>query len=192
MAQPENTKPNTLENIWKSQEEPSMHVTFTPSALDALSRLREKLNQIVFWALSATLAVCAGSASYNIFRVDQPWLRLGQAWALGLFIYLITPTLNRGPSRQSDNEPSGRYLVREHEERGRAYEWVRRRLYLGLPSMAASWWGIQQVNSRGLLWGSWPFLVTGACLVIVWYAFGKAAEKAFREAEEVRRSLESR
>jgi len=31
--------------------------------------------------------------------------------------------------------------------------------------------------------GPWPFLIIGAVLIIVWFAFGKAAEKALRDEQ---------
>ena len=90
--------------------------------------------------------------------------------------------------------------MREHEERRRSCLWLRSRLFLLLPSMGASWWGVVQARSRGLespagfaelLAGSWPFLLTGASLIIVWFVLGKIAERVNREADEVRRRIDS-
>jgi hypothetical protein len=37
----------------------------------------------------------------------------------------------------------------------------------------------------------WLFLLTATALVLVWFAFGKAAEKAAHDREEVHRGMES-
>ena len=176
-----------------------MQSTLTANHLADMSRSQERMSRLIFWTLIAALIACAGSALYHVLTVDQPWLRLGQVWAIGAILYLAAPTLNRGPVRRDANEPSGRFLVREHEERRRGYLWLRSRLFLLLPSMGASWWGMVQARSRGLdspvgfaelLAGSWPFLLTGASLIIVWFALGKIAERVNREADEVRQRIE--
>lgn len=178
---------NNPQTTWKSQEEQTMHITLTPSHLAELSRSREQLNRLVFWATTATLAACAGSAFYHVVAYDQPWLRIGQILALAAFVYLMAPTLERGSSRRGADEPSGRFLLREHEERRQSYLWIRNRLFVCIPSIIASWWGVMQVRPAG----SWLVLLTGFGLVIAWFAFGKGAEKAARDAEEVRRGMET-
>jgi hypothetical protein len=35
----------------------------------------------------------------------------------------------------------------------------------------------------------WPFVLTGTVLVLVWFAFGQAAEKAARDREEVQHAI---
>ena len=96
--------PDTPETIWKSQEEPTMQSTLTANHLADMSRSRERMSQLIFWTLIAALIACAGSALYHVFTVDQPWLRLGQVWAIGSILYLAAPTLNRGPVRRDANE----------------------------------------------------------------------------------------
>jgi hypothetical protein len=197
-------EPGTPENIWKSQEreEPTMQIALTASQLCAMSRSRERLTAFLFWAVAAVMAALAGAALYNVYTLDQPWIRVGQAWALGVIVYLVAPALHRGPARMGASEPCAHFLESQHEERRRGYLWIRRRLFLLIPAMVASWWGggpLAQAKARGLSpssWlyrfcaGPWPFLVAGAALILVWFAFGKAAEKAFRDAEEIRRSIE--
>jgi uncharacterized membrane protein len=39
--------------------------------------------------------------------------------------------------------------------------------------------------------GSWPFLIIGIALVLVWLAFKEAAQKAMRDREELIRSTGS-
>ena len=192
MQQSENPKRATPESAWKLQEERNMQITLTPSHLADLSRSRERLNRLVFWMLTATLVTCAGSAFHHIVTVDHPWLRVGQILALAAVVYLMAPTLERGFSRRGPNEPSGLFLMREHEERRHGYLWIRRRLFLCVPSILASWWGVAQVRGFDTAFPAWQwlFLITGAGLILVWFAFGRAAEKAGREAEEVRRSME--
>lgn len=187
--------PDTPESIWKkSEEKPAMQATFTAIQLATMSRSRERLNHYAIWAVRALLAFCAGSALFNVFTLSQPWLRVGQVCGLAAFVYLFSPALTRGVARQGMDEPSSHFLVRQHEERRRDYLWMRARLYVCLPSLMASWWGIAQVRGLGapptlasLLAISWPFLACGAVLVVVWLAFDKAAEKAQQDADEIRR-----
>ena len=176
-----------------------MQSTLTADHLAAMSRSRERLSKLVFWTVTGALAACALAALYHVFTVGQPWLRLGQVWALGVIVYLVAPALDRGPARRDAGEPSGRFLMREHEERRRGCLWLRGRLFLLVPGMGASWWGVVQARSAidsspGLsqLWaGSWPFFVTGACLIVAWFALGKVAEKARGDADEIRRRMEA-
>jgi hypothetical protein len=197
-------EPDTPESVWKSQEseEPTMQNTPTPDELCALSQSRERLNVLVFWAVTTVAAALAGAGLYNVYRLDQPWIRLGQVWAVGVVVYLVAPGLNRGRDRKGASEPCARFLERQHEERRRGYLWIRRRLFLLIPALAASWWGggpLAQAKARGLnasSWlyhfcaGPWPFVLAGAVLIFVWFLFAKAAGKAFRDAEEIRRSIE--
>lgn len=66
--------------------------------------------------------------------------------------------------------------------------------------MAASWWNrapSTAVKARDFeaFWRfhsyaeSWLFLVSGTALVLVWFAFGKAADKAAHDGDEIRRSV---
>jgi hypothetical protein len=204
MPEAENPGEPDPESVWKSQEreEPTMQYALTPSELCAMSRSRERLNALVFWAVTTVMAALAGAGLYNVYRLDQPWIRLGQVWAVGVIVYLVAAGLNRGRARMGASEPCARFLERQHEERRRGYLWIRRRLFLLVPAMVASWWGggpLAQAKARGLdpsSWlyrfcaGPWPFVLAGAVLILVWFLFAKAAEKAFRDAEEIRRSIE--
>jgi hypothetical protein len=146
-----------------------MQIILTPDELCTMAQSREKLNaRVVRGVVVVTVALAAGLL-YNVYRIDQPWLRLGQA--------------------------------RQYEERRCGYLRIRRRLFLFIPGIAASWWGggpLAAVNAWGLdpssrlfhfCAGPWPFVMTGIALLLVWFAFGKAAEKAAHECAEVRRSI---
>ena len=42
---------------------------------------------------------------------------------------------------------------------------------------------------RGFGWLVVILFIAGAVLILIWFSFGKAAEKALRDAEEIRRSI---
>jgi hypothetical protein len=174
---------NTPEGAWKSQaEEQAMQIATTPDELCTMARSREKLNARVTAAVATVTVLLAAAFLYNVYRMDQPWLRLGQAWTLAVLLYLFGPALGGGRRRMIAGEPCAAYLERQHEERRSGYLRLRRRLFLLIPGMAMSWWGAPGAKP-------WLFVMTGTALALVWFAFGKAAEKAAQDREEVRRSV---
>lgn len=192
-------------NVWRSQPEekpPGMQIALTPEKLGAMARSRENFNAYFSRALVAVTIVLTGAFLYNVYRIDQPWIRFGQAWTLGVIIYLFAPALEGGRRRTGANDPCARFLQRQHEERRLGYLRIRRRLFLLIPGILACWWGGGPLAAakgqalRPFPWlirfysGPWLFLITGVALVLVYIAFGKAAEKAARERDEVLRSIE--
>jgi uncharacterized membrane protein YccC len=134
---------------------------------------RERLNARV---IGGVVAIAAGLL-YNVFRIDQPWIRLGQAWTLCVIVYLFGPVFERRRRRIGANQPCAEFLARQHEERERGYLRIRGRLFLLIPGIAASWWGGP----------AWLLVLTLAALILVWFAFGKAAKKAAEEGIEAHR-----
>jgi hypothetical protein len=205
MSEPkEPREPDTPEAAWKSQGEEqqrSMHIVLTPEELCAIARSREKLNARVIRGVVVVTLALAAALLYNVYTLDQPWIRLGQAWTLGVIVYLFGPAFERGRRPTGASEPCARFLAKQHEERQRGYLRIRRRLFLFIPGIAASWWGggpLTAARARGLdssswlyhfLAGPWPFALTVTVLVFVWFAFGKAAEKAARDREEVQHAI---
>ena len=205
MAEAEEPRePDTAETAWRSQAEEQhrkMQIALTPGELCAMAQAREKLNARVTRGVFVAMAALAALLLYNVYRVDQPWIRLGQAWTLGVIAYLFGPALERGRRSIGAGEPCAQFLARQHEERRDGYLRIRGRLFLFIPGIAASWWGggpLAAAKARGLDASSWvyhfcagpgPFVIAGTALVLVWLAFGKAAEKAARESEEVRRNI---
>ncbi len=183
----------------KEEENKDMQTAPTPADLAHMARAREALNTWLVRAVAAvTLALCAGLL-YNVYRIEQPWIRIGQAWTLGVLVYLLLAGFKRNQRRKGISEPCAHFLRRQHEERRRGYLHLRRRLFLFAPGILACWWG-NTSWTRGRSWdidlsrrafelhsGSWLFLLTVAGLVIAWIAFGKAAEKAAHDREEVLR-----
>lgn len=187
MQEPEQEREReAAEMAWKSQEQQgSSEISLTAEKICALARSRERLNAWVKAAVVIFVAALAGGLLYNVYRIGEPWIRLGQAWTLVVLAYLFGPVFERGRGRKGISEPCARFLERQHEERRRDYLHIQRRLFLLIPGMAACWWGRSALAAPGL----WLFVSTGAGLVLVWLAFGKAAEKAARDREEVRRSI---
>jgi hypothetical protein len=205
MPQSEETgEADTPRIVWKPQTEEKqrgMQIAPTTDELCAMARSREKLNALVITSVVGVTAVLAGALLYNIYRIDQPWIRLGQAWTLGVIVYLCGPAFERGPRRMGTGEPCAHFLEKQHEERRCGYLRIRHRLFLFIPGMVASWWGggpLAAAKAQGLdpaSWlfhfydGPWLFVITGTALVLAWFAFGKAAEKASRDREEIHRSI---
>jgi len=174
-----------------------MLIALTPEELDAMVQSREKLNARVIRSVVVVTTALAAALLYNVYRVDQPWIRIGQAWTLGVIVYLFGPAFERGRRRTGASEPCAQFLARQHEERRCGYMRIQRRLFLFIPGVVASWWGggpLAAARARGLdpsswlnhfLAGPWPFVIIVTALVLVWVAFGKAAEKAAQDREEV-------
>lgn len=194
----------TPEAAWKSQTEeqqPNMQIALTSAELCAMARSREKLSAWVGGGLAAVTVALAAALLYNVYRIDQPWIRLGQAWMLGVIVYLAGPAFERGRGRMGASEPCAQFLARQHEERRCGLLRIRRRAFLFIPGIAASWWGggsLYGAKARGLdpsswsyhfLAGPWPFLIIAAALVLDWFLLGKAAEKAARDRDEVQRII---
>jgi hypothetical protein len=196
-------EPDTPEAAWKSQgeEQQRMHIVLTPGELCAMAQSREKLNARVGRGVVVVMVALAAGLLYNVYRVDQLWIRLGQAWTLGVIVYLFGTAFERGRRSNGASEPCAQFLVRQHEERQRGYLRIRSRVFLLIPGILASWWGgvgLAAAKARGLdpsswlyhfLAGPWPFVLDVTALVLVWFAFGKAAEKAARDREEVQHAI---
>lgn len=195
---------DTPEAAWKSRKEEehkSMQIALTPAELCALAQSREKLNARVGRGVVVVTLALAAALLYNVYRVDQPWIKLGQAWTLGVIVYLFGPAFERGRRSNGASEPCAQFLVRQHEERQRGYLRIRSRLFLLIPGILASWWGgggLAAAKARGLdpsswlyhfLAGPWLFALLVMALVLVWFAFGKAAEKAAQDRAEVHRAI---
>jgi hypothetical protein len=205
MPEPEERREaDTPEAAWRSQGEDQqrgMHIVLTPEELCAMAQSREKLNARVIRGVAAVTVVLAAALLYNVYRIGQPWIRLGQAWTLCVTVYLFGPAFERWRTPTGASEPCALYLARQHEETQRGYLRIRRRLFLLIPGIVASWWGggpLAAGSARGLdpaswlyrfLAGPWPFVLTVTALVLVWLAFGKAAEKAAHDREEMHRII---
>jgi hypothetical protein len=207
MQEPERSRePATPEDAWISQkenEEPTMQIATTADELCAMAHSQEKLNVRARWIAAAVVALLVGGFLYNVFSVGQPWIRVGQAWTLGVICYLYGTMLEREPRRIRTGEPCANFLEREFENKRRGFLAIRRGLFLLIPGIAVTCWGggpVARAKALGLdpfSWqfqfatGPWPFLIIGVILAFVWFAFGKAAEKARHDQQDIRRSIES-
>lgn len=193
------SNPDQPQNVWKAQEDETLmsRIKVRPEELTGLVRSRENLNKVVYWTAAIVMTLFAAGFLYNAFSAKQPWIRFGQAWALGLVAYVLGTQLQYRPGRAGAQETCVRFLERQHEERARGYLRIRRYLWLLIPSIVASWLGegpLIAAKAKGLdpsSWlfrfcaGPWPFILVMAALVLVWLAFGAAANKAMRDAEEI-------
>jgi hypothetical protein len=188
---PESEMPQT---VWRKQKEEqrNMQVVLTPDQLCALARSRERLRVRLHSASLVLIATIATGLLYDLYRVDQPWIRIGVAWTLCVVVYLFGSTFENKVREVNASEPCARFLEREHEERKRHYLRIRKRLFLFIPGILACWFGSALTISKGSsasgFAAPWLFLTTAIALVLVWVAFGRAAQKADRDRDEIRGS----
>jgi hypothetical protein len=192
--------PDQAQGVWKAQkvETPSARIKARPEQLESLVRSRENLNKFVYWTATGVTALLAAGFLYNVVSAIQPWIRFGQAWALAFLAFVLATQLPYRPSKKGAQETCARFLERQHQERAQGYLRLRRRLWLLIPSIVASWIGrgaLMAAKTNGFdpsSWlfrfcaGPWPFILIMAVLALIWLAFGAAAGKARRDAEEIR------
>ncbi len=192
--------PDPAQDIWRAQNDKRQmaRIKAHPEELERLVRSRENLNKVVYWTAMTVMTLLATGFLYNVFSTNQPWIRFGQAWALGLLAYILGTQLRYRPRRRDTPETCVRFLARQHEERARGYLRLRRLLWLLIPTIVASWLGEGPLNiakEKGLdpsTWlfrfcaSPWPFVLVVAALMLVWLAFGAAAGKARVDAEQLR------
>jgi len=190
MRDPEASQSETPQSAWRKQPEERNMQVLTPDQLSTLARSRERLRARVHSASLAILAVIAAGLLYDVYRVDQPWIRVGVAWTLCIVVYLFGPAFASKAREADAREPCARFLQSEHEERRRHYLRIRNRLFLFIPGILACWYGrastIIQGSSASASAPPWLFLTTAIALVLVWIALGKAAQKAANDRDEVR------
>jgi len=192
--------PQTAWLSQKEEEHSEMQTTLTPTDLARMARNREELNTWLVRGIVAVTLALAAALLYNVYRIEQPWIRVGQAWTLGVLVYLFLAGFKHGQQRRGMSEPCAQFLERQHEERRNGYLQLRRRLFLFAPGIMACWWG-NGSRTGGHAWhidlsrrafelhsGLWLFILSVVGLVIAWIAFGKAAEKAARDKEELLRT----
>jgi len=193
MRDPDPSESETLQTVWKNQQEaqPNMQLALTPDQLCAMARARERLSARVRSASLVVIAAIAAGLLYDVYRVEQSWIRIGVAWTLCIVVYLFGSAFEN-KAHSDATEPCSRFLEREHEERRRHYLRIRNRLFLLVPGILACWYGraltIIKTSSPSASAPPWLFLTTAIALVLLWFAFGKAAQKAASDRDEIRRS----
>ena len=194
MRDPEASEPEMPQTVWRKPEEElrNMQVVLTPDQLCAMARSRERLRALVHSASLLVIVAVATGLLYDLYRADRPWIRIGVAWTLCIVVYLFGPAFENEVRDVDASEPCTRFLEREHEERRRRYLRIRNRLFLLIPGILACWFGRAHTIVKGSsAAGSappWLFLTTAIALVLVWFAFGRAAQKAAHDRDEIRRS----
>jgi hypothetical protein len=193
MRDPEASEPEMPQTVWRAQgkEQQNMQVELTPDHLCAMARSRERLRAHIRSVSLILIAAIATGLLYDLYRVDRPWIRIGVAWTLCIVVYLFGPALENKVGQADTSEPCTRFLEREHEERRHHFLFIRNRLFLFIPGILACWFGrapaIIKGSSAAGFAPPWLFVTTAVALVLVWFAFGKAAQKAARDRDEIRR-----
>lgn len=157
-------------------------LALTPDALCALARTRERRESWLHVAVALTAFGLAASLLFHVYVVEQPWVRVGEAWTIGVISYLFLASLERGgPARMQAGEPCAQFLATTHARRAAGYRWLRQRLLLVVPGLLLSWYG-RTPGAR-----TWPFVAAGASLAGALLLLDKAARKADRDCLSVRR-----
>jgi hypothetical protein len=190
-------------DVWRDQddeEEGTVQIKTEPEDFAQRARSLERQHALLGWSALIVASAISIVALHNVYAAEQPWIRLGQAWMVVVVFYIFVTEFQRRVVKGSD-EPCAYFLERQHEERAKSYLRVRRIVPLLVPSIAATWLGggpLIAAKARGLNPSSWlfqfcagpaPFIIFGACLVFVWWAFGFSAKKAYRERDEIRRRI---
>src|ERR1035441_2280485 len=83
--------PDQAQDIWRAQNDKRQmaRIKAHPEELKRLVRSRENLNKVVYWTAMTVMTLLATGFLYNVFSTNQPWIRFGQAWALGLLAYVL-------------------------------------------------------------------------------------------------------
>ncbi len=130
---------------WLSQgqeENKTMNIAMTPEALSAMAQRRHRADRYLTRGLLLCAAILCAGLLYNGYTLDQLWLRCGQAWTLGVVIYLVlTAIRERQHDRSNQTAPGARFLAERHDARRRGYLSLRNRLALFLPGIGLSWLG---------------------------------------------------
>ena len=161
-------RPEAAREVWLSQQnEEHAEPAFTADQLCAIAAARKRLNARVTAATVVVVLVLAVALLYNVYRIDQPWLRLGQAWTLAALAYLFAPAFRGRHAVRPTDEPCARFLEREHEHRRLGYIWIRRRLWLFVPGIAACWLGQNERHKQSRACCSspqppWPWSCRGS------------------------------
>jgi hypothetical protein len=199
MSENEKSRKGDPQEVWSSQvaqDQSTMRIAETARDLSAMVQSRERMQRWLGRGLVIVAVLLGVGLLYNVYAIDQPWIRLGQAWTLGVIVYLVAEGF--AGHRKGILEPCAQYLVTQHEEQRRGYLRLRKQIWLFVPGILACDWGrlsttvsdigVLQPTPSGklqLLSANWLFVMTGVGLVLVWAAFGKAAEKAARDREQI-------
>lgn len=189
--------------VWKNQDEEEGTVPIKTEPQDFADRVKsiERQNTIAGWSAVIIASAMSIAALHNIYVVKESWIRLSQAWIIAVIAYIVATEFQRRGQVKGSDEPCARFLERRHEEQAKSYLRFRRIVPFVIPGMVAAWLGsgpLMMAKSRGLdpssslyqfCLGPWPFVIIGAALALVWWAFGSAARKANRDRDEIRRRI---
>jgi hypothetical protein len=196
----EDDREQSLEELWKSQEDESMQIS--TDEVCAMARRWERKNVPVYWVLLGLTALSVAAYLSGLIKFlmnsPSPWLIAGNAWMLALCCY-VGWTLRRGPLKMAPAGPCLEFLRRGYEVQRRTLLGVRRGVVLFAPAILALWWGggpvlaaknlgVQSARVLRLLAGSTPLIVMALVLAFIWFAFWKEGQKVDHEIEKLRKA----
>jgi hypothetical protein len=196
----EDDREQSLEELWKSQEDESMQIS--TDEVCAMARRWERKNVPVYWVLLGLTALSVAAYLSGLIKFlmnsPSPWLIAGNAWMLALCCY-VGWTLRRGPLKIAPAGPCLEFLRRGYEVQRRTLLGVRRGVVLFAPAILALWWGggpvlaaknlgVQSARVLRLLAGPTPLIVMALVLAFIWFAFWKEGQKVDHEIEKLRKA----
>lgn len=186
--------------LWK-RDDPDLPVALTASKMCALARRSE---QALIWSRRVGVVVLAGlglAFAHNTWAVDQPWVRLGQAWMLVVMASYVWLLLRDRTGSRASSEPCAQFLLRLLERRRSGFVGAGRLALLAIPAILANWWGgglAIRAQAMGLepsspqyrfMTSAWPAILLFVAILLAWNALRVAGNKAAAEVEALRRDV---
>ena len=104
MSENEKDRQGDPQEVWTShgaQDQSTLRIAETARDLSAMVQSRERMQRWLVRGLVIVAVLLGAGLLYNVYAIDQPWIRLGQAWTLGVIVYLGRPGFCRTPQRNS-------------------------------------------------------------------------------------------
>lgn len=205
MQSPDEVRGPFALEAWRSlndQEEATMDFAMTADQIRTLASAKDKEGVHTHRVGIGVIGTLCAMTLYNVFTLDQPWIRLAQTWLFGVLVWMFAPGLQRGPARLSAGEPSGLFLERHYVSLRDGMLHFHRSTPLMLPGLLFGWMGGGPV-ARLKAWGvspdswiyrfsetPWPFAIALCSVIAIWCLTKWAAEKADCDARCVRRAMD--
>ena len=187
------------ENVWKGQEEEPMQMTLEEVCSRAHSFERKSVRS--FWGSMAALGFVVVVSAIYIFQFSDPLIRIGNASALTIFLYLAVRIARHGPPRRlragAQAATCVDFLRSELEKKRELLLEFRMITLLLIPGLVALWWGggptaVAEWLGIAYPWlvryqQSWaPLIVCVVLLIVIWFGSGREARELRREIERLK------
>ncbi len=189
-----NDREESLQELWKSQEETFMQITIDD--VRARSRKYQRESVVVLWAVLILTPLFVGGFIYNLLRFHQPSLIAGTTFALIAVCGIAWKAIQKNPRKPAPAVPCMDFLRQQLDGKRRGALWVRNWLLLLIPAVLLCWWGggpalgaktfgLRSPASLRLFQGPAPLLVMIVLIAFEWFAFMREARRAEREIRKL-------